>query len=105
VVDDGRHAVEEVFSENYDMVFMDCQMPDLDGYEATRMIRQREAKIGGEMRRMPIIALTAHAMDGDREFCIAAGMDDYIAKPFNAGQISAILQKWAHPRSRAYERA
>jgi PAS domain S-box-containing protein len=99
VVDDGRLAVEEVFIEHYDMVFMDCQMPDLDGYEATRMIRRREAKIGGETRRLPIIALTAHAMEGDREFCIEAGMDDYIAKPFNAGQIGAILQKWGTPRS------
>jgi PAS domain S-box-containing protein len=95
VVDDGRHAVEEVFSERYDLVFMDCQMPDMDGYEATKMIRQREAKIGAEMRRVPIIALTAHAMEGDRELCLAAGMDDYVSKPFNAAQIGAILEKWA----------
>jgi len=95
VVDDGRLAVEEVFSEKYDLVFMDCQMPDMDGYEATSMIRQREAGIGGERRRVPIIALTAHAMEGDRELCLAAGMDDYVAKPFNAAQIGAILQKWA----------
>jgi CheY-like chemotaxis protein len=95
VVDDGRHAVEEVFSERYDLVFMDCQMPDLDGYEATSMIRQREAKIDGGRRRVPIIALTAHAMEGDRELCLAAGMDDYVSKPFNAAQIGAILEKWA----------
>jgi PAS domain S-box-containing protein len=95
VVDDGRLAVEEVFSEEYDLVFMDCQMPDLDGYEATSMIRQREAKIGGGRRRVPIIALTAHAMEGDRELCLAAGMDDYVSKPFNAAQIGAILEKWA----------
>jgi PAS domain S-box-containing protein len=94
VVDDGRHAVEELFSERYDLVFMDCQMPDMDGYEATKMIRQREAKIGGELLRVPIIALTAHAMEGDRELCLEAGMDDYITKPFNAAQIGAILQKW-----------
>jgi len=87
VVDDGRHAVEELFSEQYDLVFMDCQMPDMDGYEATKMIRQREATIGGKIRRVPIIALTAHAMEGDREHCIEAGMDDYITKPFNASQI------------------
>jgi PAS domain S-box-containing protein len=97
VVDDGRRAVEELFSGEYDLVFMDCQMPELDGYEATRMIRQREATIGKEIRRVPIIALTAHAMEGDREFCLAAGMDDYLAKPFNAAQIGAILRKWAQP--------
>jgi PAS domain S-box-containing protein len=101
VVDDGRRAVEELFSGEYDLVFMDCQMPELDGYEATRMIRQREATIGKEIRRVPIIALTAHAMEGDREFCLAAGMDDYLAKPFNAAQIGAILRKWAQPEYHA----
>jgi CheY-like chemotaxis protein len=70
-------------------------MPEVDGYEATRMIRNREAMGPGKKSRVPIIALTAHALEGDRELCIAAGMDDYIAKPFNAGQISAVLQKWA----------
>jgi PAS domain S-box-containing protein len=103
VVDDGRRAVEALFSGEYDLVFMDCQMPDLDGYEATRMIRRKEAKVGGE-RRVPIIALTAHAMEGDRDLCLAAGMDDYLAKPFNAGQIGAMLQKWAHPRGQAFAR-
>jgi PAS domain S-box-containing protein len=101
VVDDGRHAVEELFSEQYDLVFMDCQMPDMDGYEATKMIRQREAKIGREIRRVPIIALTAHAMEGDREHCIEAGMDDYITKPFNAAQIGAIIQKWTQSQKQA----
>jgi PAS domain S-box-containing protein len=100
VVDDGRLAVEEVFSEEYDLVFMDCQMPDVDGYEATRMIRKREAMIAGKSQRVPIIALTAHAMEGDRELCLEAGMDDYVAKPFNAVQIGAILQKWADTESR-----
>ena len=104
VVDDGRRAVEALFSGEYDLVFMDCQMPDLDGYEATRMIRRKEEKFGGERRRVPIIALTAHAMEGDRELCLEAGMDDYLAKPFNAGQIGAILQKWTHPRGHAFAR-
>ena len=94
VVDDGRLAVEELLSEEYDLVFMDCQMPEVDGYEATRMIRNREAMDPGKRRRVPIIALTAHALEGDRELCIAAGMDDYIAKPFNAVQIREVLQKW-----------
>ncbi len=94
VVDDGRAAVEKVFSDSYDMVFMDCQMPEVDGYEATRMIRQRETPGNGAARRVPIIALTAHAMEGDRELCLATGMDDYISKPFKANQISAVLDKW-----------
>jgi two-component system, sensor histidine kinase len=96
VVDDGKLAVEEVFSgEAYDLVFMDCQMPDMDGYEATRLIRHRESLPGLRIQRVPIIALTAHAMDGARDICLASGMDDYIAKPFNVVQISQILQKWS----------
>jgi signal transduction histidine kinase/CheY-like chemotaxis protein len=98
VVEDGSLAVEAVFGEEYDMVFMDCQMPEVDGYEASRIIRQREQLMGGEERRIPIVALTAHAMEGDRENCMAAGMDDYLPKPFNADQISEILRKWAPPR-------
>jgi len=94
VVDDGQQAVEEFMSEPYDLVFMDCQMPEVDGYEATKMIRNREAMNPGKKHRVPIIALTAHALEGDRELCIDAGMNDYIAKPFNAGQISEMLKKW-----------
>jgi CheY-like chemotaxis protein len=94
VVDDGSHAVEAVFSQDFDLVFMDCQMPEVDGYEASRMIRKREGRTGGGKRRIPIIALTAHAMEGDREQCLAAGMDDYLAKPFNAVQIATVLRKW-----------
>jgi len=97
VVEDGSLAVDAVFDSVYDLVFMDCQMPEVDGYEATRMIRKREKleKAGG--KRIPIVALTAHAMDGDKDFCIEAGMDDYLSKPFNAAQITGILQKWAPP--------
>jgi two-component system, sensor histidine kinase len=95
VVEDGQLAVNAVFDQEYDLVFMDCQMPVMDGYEATKTIRQKEAKGSGSMRRVPIVALTAHAMDGDRELCLASGMDDYLAKPFNPCQIGAVLQKWA----------
>ncbi|HEX9023797.1 MAG TPA: ATP-binding protein [Geobacteraceae bacterium] len=98
VVDDGRAAVEKVFRDRYDMVFMDCQMPEVDGYEATRMIRERETEgSGGTEMRVPIIALTAHAMEGDRELCLAVGMDDYISKPFKANQIGAVIDKWSRP--------
>jgi two-component system, sensor histidine kinase len=102
VVDDGRLAVEAFFDEEFDLVFMDCQMPDLDGYEATRMIRHRESMNKGAGRRVPIVALTAHAMEGDREICLNAGMDDYISKPFTAEQIGAVIEKWAPTSVEAY---
>ena len=99
VVEDGAGAVERIFSASYDLVFMDCQMPEVDGYEAARIIRKRESLAEGERQRIPIVALTAHALEGDRELCLAAGMDDYLSKPFNASQIAAVLQKWTQARN------
>jgi two-component system, sensor histidine kinase len=99
VVDDGAIAVDAVLSNSYDLVFMDCQMPEVDGYEAARMIRYKESLEGGQGHRTTIVALTAHALEGDRELCLEAGMDDYLSKPFNAGQIAAILHKWTHDLS------
>jgi len=101
VVDDGALAVESVFSNSYDLVFMDCQMPEVDGYEAASMIRQRESLAGKNGQRIPIVALTAHALEGDRELCLAAGMDDYLSKPFNAAQIATILHRWTHDLTRS----
>jgi CheY-like chemotaxis protein len=94
VVENGREAVEAVFSTDYDLVFMDCQMPEMDGYKATGIIRQREMECTPG-KRVTIIALTANAMDGDRENCLANGMDDYIAKPFKPAQIQTILNRWS----------
>jgi CheY-like chemotaxis protein len=91
-VNDGQAAVEAVSRNSYDLVFMDCQMPLMDGYEATRKIR--EAEKGLKPSHVPIIALTAHAMQGARELCLANGMDDYITKPFNLSLLKDILKKW-----------
>jgi signal transduction histidine kinase/CheY-like chemotaxis protein len=92
IVDNGKEAVTVVAAKNYDFIFMDCQMPVMDGYEATSRIRQMEKKSGAV--RIPIIALTAHAMKGDREHCLAVGMDDYLVKPFTEQQLATILGKW-----------
>jgi CheY-like chemotaxis protein len=88
----GKEAVEMIELLPYDLVFMDCQMPEMDGFEATRLVRQKEMVTG---RHVPIVAMTAHAMQGDRENCLAAGMDDYIAKPVQQQQLSLALETFA----------
>ena len=88
-VADGAASVEVATLERWDAVLMDCQMPGMDGYEATRQIR---ARLAG--RPLPIIALTANAMTGDREACLAAGMDDFIAKPIRQEELRACLERW-----------
>jgi two-component system, sensor histidine kinase and response regulator len=87
----GREAVDAVAREAYDLVMMDCQMPELDGFEASRAIRAGEA---GTARHIPIVALTANATQGDRDRCLAAGMDDYLTKPVTADRLVAALARW-----------
>lgn len=90
---DALSVLEEAIdNEPYTLIFMDCQMPIMDGYEASLLIRQ--GKVGDRYRKIPIIAVTANAMKGDREKCIEAGMDDYISKPIKLQHLSKILDKW-----------
>jgi CheY-like chemotaxis protein len=87
----GIHAVAAYRDGEYDLVLMDCQMPEMDGYQATRAIRHVEAMLG---RFTPIVALTAHAMDGSREECLAAGMNDQLSKPLTLAALTSKLLEW-----------
>lgn len=98
----GAEGVAAATAGTHDIVLMDCQMPEVDGYEATRRIRAWEAAqaaSGRALRRCPIIALTANAMSGSREMCMAAGMDDFVTKPFNRATLQAAIERWLHPQS------
>jgi CheY-like chemotaxis protein len=96
VVSNGEEALAASEKETYAAIVMDCQMPVMDGYEATRRIREREQRVGTSPGRahIPIIALTANAMQGDRERCKAAGMDDYLSKPVKKDDLGMMLQRW-----------
>jgi CheY-like chemotaxis protein len=89
-VANGQDALAAVGRAPYDVVLMDCQMPGMDGYEAARRIRALPAPAN----RIPIVAVTANAMKGDREQCLQAGMDDYITKPVTAAAVEAALERW-----------
>jgi len=90
VASNGLEALDRLAAEDFDLVFMDVQMPELDGIAATRAIREKEA---GAARRIPIIAMTAHAMAGDRERCLEAGMDDYVSKPINPAELFGAISR------------
>ncbi len=92
IASNGLEALDKLASQNYDLVLMDCQMPELDGYETTRCLREREQS--QNLPRATVIALTAHAMVGDRQLCLDAGMDDYLAKPFTLNQLQTMLQRY-----------
>lgn len=100
LAENGNEALEKVSSQPFDLVFMDCQMPELDGYAATGEIRIREkggAVLGSQRQPgspLPVVALTANALEGDRDRCLAAGMSDYLTKPIQSAALKAILRKW-----------
>ena len=91
LVEDGKQAIEAVSNASYDVVLMDCQMPEMDGYAATQQIRQIEENSG---KHTSIIAVTANAMVGDKEKCVQAGMDDYLSKPIKPEKLRQKLHKW-----------
>jgi CheY-like chemotaxis protein len=92
VVASGEEAVRVLQQIDYDAVLMHCEMPEMDGYEATHRIRER--RTGTRNPQIPIIAVTADAMPGDRDKCMEVGMSDYLAKPFNPRQLAEVLEKW-----------
>ncbi len=90
VVEDGGSAVDLACRESYDLILMDCKMPGMDGYQATRVIREREEAPG----RVPIVALSGKVLDGDRERCLEHGMDDCLGKPFELAGLRDLLERW-----------
>ena len=89
----GQEALHAVHEGGWDAVLMDCQMPVMDGFAATGEIRRHEREMG-RARNLPVIAITANALQGDREACLAAGMDDYLSKPFTQQQLAAVIGRW-----------
>ncbi|BFU89257.1 MAG: hypothetical protein NTAFB01_04440 [Nitrospira sp.] len=97
VAANGREAVDSLASIPYALVFMDCQMPEMDGFEATRVIRKQEESLrpeGGKPPHLPIVAMTANAMQEDRDRCLAVGMDDFLSKPVTSKSLAAVLDRW-----------
>jgi CheY-like chemotaxis protein len=90
IVGNGKEAIAALHREAFDMVLMDVQMPEMDGFEATKAIRGDEA---GQNKHIPIIAMTAHAMTGDKDRCLAAGMDGYVSKPIRAADLLKLIEQ------------
>ena len=97
IANNGREAVAAAMSEPFDVILMDCQMPEMSGFEATAAIREYERARGPGGRRVKIVALTANAVKGDRERCLEAGMDDYLTKPLNPVKLIQALDACTRP--------
>jgi len=97
LADDGQVAVTKVAHEHFDLIFMDCQMPRMDGFEATQQIRAQ----GGWRSNVPIVAMTASAMVGVRERCVASGMSDYLTKPTRPDDLLQMLSRWVQTQANA----
>ena len=93
VANNGAEAVKVLSETAYDLVLMDCQMPEMDGFDATREIRKQAVKALND-KPLPVIAMTANVMSGDRERCLEVGMDDYIGKPVQVDKLEEVLRKW-----------
>jgi len=100
VAGNGRETLAAFESGGFDLILMDLQMPEMDGFEATTAIRERERESGN---RVPIVALTAHAMKGDREKCLAAGMDGYLTKPIRPAELDGVLDTYVARQKGAAE--
>jgi len=92
LAENGSVALDRMATHHFDIVLMDCQMPVMDGYDATRQIRELERRRG--TRRTPIIAITANTLAGERDACIGAGMDDYLGKPYGLRDLQPVLARW-----------
>jgi CheY-like chemotaxis protein len=99
VAADGLLALQALGEVDYDLVLMDCQLPNMDGYEATRHIRRPDSQVRDH--QVPVIAMTAHAMAGDGAKCLASGMNDYLTKPFKQATLKGMLEKWLAVRPAA----
>lgn len=91
VVENGHELLDVITNTRFDLILMDCEMPKMDGFQVTKKIRHREFSTG---RHVPVIALTAHALNGYKEKCLLAGMDDYLSKPFSLQQLKEIVWRW-----------
>jgi CheY-like chemotaxis protein/HPt (histidine-containing phosphotransfer) domain-containing protein len=92
IAENGQEALDRLAQQPYDLVLMDCQMPIMDGYEAVRLLRVQEGLINAE--RIPVVALTAHAADGERDKCLSSGMDDFLSKPITRPELTKTLARW-----------
>ncbi len=100
IAGDGLAALEMTRQRAFDLIFMDCQMPQMDGFEAAKALRRREQSSASE--HVPIVALTANAVQGDKESCLGSGMDDYVSKPYTEETLAMMLDRWLPDSQQTY---